>query len=440
MLRVLHLENWKSFHEPVDFSMIAGRGTRHNETLALNGKRDARILPIAAIYGANAAGKSALLDAVHLLQQLVSEPRARGRRLPYNPHKLYGVGEPTVLGVEIVLDVPDPTASREAVVYYEVAYTAERVISESLYRLRSADEEALFLRDEGGVELFGDLDNDDFVQAIARTVQGNSLLLEALANSEDRVDGIIAGVIRWFKRLALIRRGARFVTIPQHISKDDDFRQVMAAGLAIADTGICDVLFAQVEREKVPLPDEMLDDFETKLVNAGDEGFLTASSRQGAFFHVKREGSGEVSYERLVARHEGTEQQFDLPFDHESDGTIQYLNLLPILYLVGREDHRGVFLVDELEDSLHPKLTEEFLRRFLSATGEKHRRQLIFTTHELHLLRSELLRKDEIWLVEKRDHNSDLIRLTDFSDRGVRDGADLRKIYMSGRLGGVPRI
>ena len=125
MLRVLHLENWKSFHEPVDFSMIAGRGTRHNETLALNGKRDVRILPIAAIYGANAAGKSALLDAVHLLQQLVSEPRARGRRLPYNPHKLYGVGEPTVLGVEIVLDVPDPTASREAVVYYEVAYTAD---------------------------------------------------------------------------------------------------------------------------------------------------------------------------------------------------------------------------------------------------------------------------------------------------------------------------
>ena len=76
MLRVLHLENWKSFHEPVDFTMIAGKGTRHNETLARNGKHDGRILPIAAIYGANAAGKSALLDAVHLLQQLVSEARA----------------------------------------------------------------------------------------------------------------------------------------------------------------------------------------------------------------------------------------------------------------------------------------------------------------------------------------------------------------------------
>lgn len=64
----------------------------------------------------------------------------------------------------------------------------------------------------------------------------------------------------------------------------------------------------------------------------------------------------------------------------------------------------------------------------------------IFTTHELHLLRSDMLRRDEIWLVEKRGHNSGLIRLTDFSGSGVRNGADLRKIYMSGRLGGVPRI
>lgn len=438
MLRVLHVENWKSFHDPVDFTMIAGRERCHNDSLFPDGK--ARVLPVSAIYGANAAGKSALLDAVQLLQELVAEPRARGRRLPYNPHKLYGVGKPTVLGVEIVLDVPDATSNRDAIVYYEVAYTAERVVSESLYRLRSVDEEAVFTRDERSVDLYGDLGENDFARAVARTVQGNGLLLEALANSEDQVDRIVAGVIQWFRRLAVIRRGARFVTIPQRISKDDDFRQVMATGLATADTGICDVLFTQVEREKIPVPDGMLDDFEAKLVGAGDEGLLAASSRQGAFFRVRRESSGEISYERLVARHRNGDRQFELPFDHESDGTIQYLNLLPVLYLVGREGSRGVFLVDELEDSLHPKLTEEFLRRFLSATGKNQRRQLIFTTHELHLLRSDLLRRDEIWLVEKRCHNSELIRLTDFSDKGVRDGADLTKIYMSGRIGGVPRI
>lgn len=440
MLRALHLENWKSFYEPVDFTMIAGRGTRHNETLARIGKRCGRVLPVAAIFGANAAGKSALLDAVQLLQELVSEPRARGRQLPYNPHKLYGQGKPTVIGVEIVLDVADPNAGREAVVYYEVTYVADQIVAESLYRMRSVREEALFVRDEQGIELCGDLRQYDIAQALAQTVQDNGLLLGAMANIKDQGDPIIAGVIRWFKQLAVIRRGSQFVTIPQHISKDDDFRQVMATGLSIADTGICDVLFSRVDREKVPVPDEMLEAFEAKLVSAGDEGILSAIGRQGAFFHVRREDDGNFVYARLVARHRDGGRQFELPFDHESDGTIQYLNLLPILYLVGLEGSRGVFLVDELEDSLHPRLTQEFLRRFLAAVGEDRRRQLIFTTHELHLLRSDLLRQDEIWLVEKRSHNSDLIRLTDFASEGVRDGADLAKIYMSGRLGGVPRI
>lgn len=134
------------------------------------------------------------------------EPRTRGRRLPYDPHRLYGVGAPKVLGVEIVLDVPDATSKRDAIVYYEVSYTAERVIAESLYRLRSTDEEAVFIRDGQDVELYCDLDGNDFVQAVARTVQRNRLLLEVLANSEaDEVGGGVAGVIQWFKRLTVIR-------------------------------------------------------------------------------------------------------------------------------------------------------------------------------------------------------------------------------------------
>ena len=437
MLRVLHVENWKSFHEPVDFTMIAGKESRHNDTLFHDGK--ARVLPTAAIYGANASGKSALLGAVEQLQELVREPRARGRRLPYDPHRLYGVGEPTVLGVEIVLDVPDATSKRDAIVYYEVSYTAERVIAESLYRLRSTDEEAVFTRDGQDVELYGDLDGNDFVQAVARTVQGNRLLLETLANSEeDEVGTIIAGVIQWFKRLAVIRRGAPFVLMPQRIAKDDDFRQVMGAELSTADTGICDVLFTRVGREKVPVPDEVLDHIEAQLVDSAHEGFLSVG--EGSVVRVRRDEAGDVSYERLVTVHKDERGAFELFLEQESDGTMRYFNLLPILYWAGQQNSRGVFLIDELEDSLHPKLTEELLRRFLSATGEDQRRQLIFTTHELHLLRSDMLRRDEIWLVEKRGHNSELIRLTDFSGSGVRKGADLRKIYMSGRLGGVPRI
>lgn len=437
MLRVLHLKNWKSFHEPVDFTMIAGKESRHSDTLFRDGK--ARILPTAAIYGANAAGKSALLDAVQQLKTLVFEPRARGWRLPYNPHKLYGVGKPTVLGVEIVLNVPDSTSKRDAIVYYEVSYTAEKVVTESLYRLRSVDEEAVFTRDERGVELYGDLEDNEFAKALALTVQPNRLLLETLANSEQENIGLTAGVIEWFASLNVIRRGTSFVMIPQGIAKDDAFRQLMVSGLSTADTGICDVLFIPVKREKVPMPDEMLSHFESQLGD-DNEAFLINTFRADASFRLRREKNEKVSYERLVTKHKDGDKQFELPLDQESDGTIRYLNLLPILYRAGQQNNRGVYLIDELEDSLHPKLTEELLRRFLNSTGNDQRRQLIFTTHEVHLLHCDMLRRDEIWLVEKHGHNSELVRLTDFSAEGVRDGMDLQKAYMSGRLGGVPRF
>ena len=89
---------------------------------------------------------------------------------------------------------------------------------------------------------------------------------------------------------------------------------------------------------------------------------------------------------------------------------------------------------------MHPKLTEDFIRCFLEDLDESNRRQLIFTTHEVQLMRSDLLRRDEIWLAEKQGGQSQLTRVSDYSGIGVRKDADLLSFYMSGRLGGVPRI
>ena len=67
--------------------------------------------------------------------------------------------------------------------------------------------------------------------------------------------------------------------------------------------------------------------------------------------------------------HKDGAHEFRLPLEQESDGSIRYLNLLPILYWAGKSQHSGVYLIDELEDSLHPKLTEELLRLFLDSSG-----------------------------------------------------------------------
>lgn len=443
MLRVLHLDNWKSFSEPVDFTMIAGKETRHGETLYLGSKN--RVLPVAAIYGANAAGKSTLLDALAHLQVMLREPRKRGQRLHYHPHLLFGVNRPSVIGVEIVLDVQDTTSNRKAIVYYEVAFNAGEIVEESLYRVRSEDEQAVFERHGQEISLYGDLEEDASLVAASKTVQPNRLFLETCFNAGliDDEKSLLGSVIQWFQRLTIVGRGARYILMPQQIAHDEDFRAAVGQGLTVADTGIFDICFTVVPRAKVPAEEKILDEVEEQLLDNTSEAYLNVES--GAVFRARRaeDGNtedGNVVYERLVTVHGDGNNEFRLPLEQESDGSIRYLHLLPILYWAGRAQSSGVYLIDELEDSLHPKLTEELIRLFLDASGPDEQRQLIFTTHELHLLRVDLLRRDEIWLVEKNEHRSELTRLTDFPASDIRSGSDLQRMYMSGRLGGIPRL
>ena len=438
MLRVLHLDNWKCFSEPVDFTMIAGKESRHGETLYLGSKN--RVLPVAAIYGANAAGKSTLLDALAHLQVMLREPRKRGQRLHYHPHLLFGANRPSAIGVEIVLDVQDATSNRKAIVYYEVAFNAGEIVEESLYRVRSEDEQAVFERRGQEVSLYGDLEDDVSLDAASKTVQPNRLFLETCFNAGfiDDEKSLLGSVIEWFKRLTILKRGARYILMPQQIAHDEDFRTAVGQGLTVADTGISDICFIEVPRAKVPAEEKILDEVEGQLLDNTSEAYLNAES--GAVFRARLAEDEHVVYERLVTVHGDGNKGFRLSLEQESDGSIRYLNLLPILYWAGKRQHSGVYLIDELEDSLHPKLTEELIRLFLDAAGPDERRQLIFTTHELHLLRVDLLRRDEIWLVEKNDHRSELTRLTDFPASDIRSGSDLQRMYMSGRLGGVPRL
>ena len=438
MLRVLHLDNWKSFSEPVDFTMIAGKETRHGETLYLGSKN--RVLPVAAIYGANAAGKSTLLDALAHLQAMLREPRKRGQRLHYHPHLLFGADRPSVIGVEIVLDAQDATSNRKAIVYYEVAFNAEHVVEESLYRVRSEDEQAVFERHGQEISLYGDLEDDVSLDAVSKTVQPNRLFLETCFNAGliDDEQRLLGSVIAWFQRLTIVGRGSRYVLMPQRIAHDEDFRAAVGKGLTVADTGISDICFTVVPRAKVPAEDKVLDEVESQLTDNRSEVYLNAEN--GAVFRARLGAEGDVVYERFVTVHTGGGNEFRLPLEQESDGSVRYLHLLPILYWAGTKQRSGVYLIDELEDSLHPKLTEELIRLFLDASGPDEQRQLIFTTHELHLLRVDLLRRDEIWLGEKNDHRSELTRLTDFPSSDIRSGSDLQRMYMSGRLGGVPRL
>ena len=440
MLRFLRLQNWKSYYEPVEFTMVATRERQHCDHLARVGR--SRILPVTAIYGANAAGKSTLVDGLEALREIVLESRRAGAMLPLAPHLPEGKDEPTAFAVEIVVSAVGTDDVADRVFYYELAADRRRIHRELLAQVKARAKELLFER-ENDVALYGELDDDARARAHAMVVAPNETLLGALGAEGD---GAVGAVWDWFaRRLNIIHPESTYMHLPARINAGSVFSQAMNSGLTRADTGIFEVRFDEMNMKALPVGADQLGGLLEGLRERGGTFVIAVGGADHAILSLTDEG--EPIARRLVTVHEGEDgpvpeqrSSFTLPLREESDGTQRFMNLLPILFQLRDEDSRSVFVVDELENSMHPKLTEDFISSFLEGLDADDRSQLIFTTHEIQLMRSDLLRRDEIWLADKIDGRSRLTRVSDFAGIGVRKDADLLSFYMSGRLGGVPRI
>lgn len=438
MLRSLKLRNWKSFGEEVEFTMLATREQKDGDRLAKIGKT--RVLPITALYGPNASGKSVLIESLGLLKHLVHKSRNRGELMPITPHLLHHKNEATTFGVEFSVAGGEGQSSRDTTFYYEVTVTARAVEEESLYLVQQRKELCLFERSFQEIELYEELGHNPLVHALAQTVLPNRLFLETLYNA-DTPPAIIKTALRWFDELVIITKQASYVFLPQRIAADKDFKTALGNALSTADTGITAIDFQTIAREQVPIDGSALNEIEATF-RVQDTTEAVIQTGDGDFFRLVRTEGQDIEYQLLVTIHSDQRngsESFTLPLSAESDGTSRYLNLIPAFLLL-EEGKRGVILIDEIEDSLHPLLTEKLVSTFLEGTGETQRQQLIFTTHELHLMSSGLLRRDEIWHIEKQNHSSTLTRFADFSAGGLRKGADQVSFYTSGRLGGVPKL
>ncbi len=440
MLRFLRIENWKSFYEPVEFTMVATREQRHGQRLARVGR--SRLLPVTAIYGANAAGKSTLVDGLDALRSIVVEARSPSSLPRVIPHLLRGRNEPTVFMIEFVAPVPRPNGGeKDQVFLYELAVDRKQIHRETLIQVKGHLEDFLFERDEHQIQLYGPLEKNDRARAHATVVAPNQTLLDALGSD---VAGPVAAARDWFEQqLTVIYPYSRYAHLPARITADALFAEAMNSGLTKADTGISQLRLEEMRISALAIPAKETDRLVEFLRNAGGSYLLSSDGDDYAVLSL--DDNGDPVARRLVADHcretgpGSTEHIFTLPLREESDGTRRFMNLMPILFQLREEDSRRVFVVDELENSMHPKLTENLIAAFLDELGSQSRRQLIFTTHEIQLMRSNLLRRDEIWLTEKIDGQSELTRVSDFAEIGVRKDADLLGHYMSGRIGGIPR-
>ena len=203
------------------------------------------------------------------------------------------------------------------------------------------------------------------------------------------------------------------------------------------DTGVTEIKTRKITTEEMSkmIPAEVVQGIFNQLMTqmriTGAPGVQMTWRVEGGFFNICiAQGNSEPEITTLVLKH--GRSAFDFNFVEESDGTKRLFDLIDML-LTDRPD--TLFVVDELERSLHPKLTERFLKLFMDAHDDT-RMQLVFTTHEDTIMDQILFRRDEIWFVERdADNASKIYSLDRFKERYDKK---LSKAYLEGRYGAIP--
>ncbi|MFZ1085342.1 MAG: AAA family ATPase, partial [Terracidiphilus sp.] len=150
--------------------------------------------------------------------------------------------------------------------------------------------------------------------------------------------------------------------------------------------------------------------------------------------------NGAVIARQLAPIHYGENgEEVPFNFSDESDGTRRLLDVLPAFLSLEERPNPPVFIIDELDRSLHSNLTRNLLEHFLDMRAESSQSQLVFTTHDTQLMTQDIFRRDELWVTERDQSGaSKLVAFSEFKD--VRKDKDIRKSYLQGRLGGIPKI
>ncbi|MDO4936494.1 MAG: ATP-binding protein [Sutterellaceae bacterium] len=431
MLINYSVTNWRSIKKTVDFSMIATREKQHGERLSHVKKFNLKLLPTAAIYGGNASGKSNLVESISFAQNFILFLRAPDASTATRPYRLDNESEslPTKFAFSILID--------ELIYDYSFAVNQSEVISEELTVINSSSSTILFSRQGQNFDLSPSLTTADqdtqFISYISKGTLKNVLFLTQAA-----YQGVnkLKPVWNWFRNcLHVLSPESQFASRHQLTAENKILGSACSHYLQALDTGI-----DHLERKEVDLSNILDKDDTRKFAEFLKDGqSITLPGRRSRERYVIAKENGGIKAYRLFAAHKTSSNEFKLfEFDDESDGTIRLIDIIPAIYDITQKESKSVFIIDELDRSLHTNLTRALIKSFLYHCDTNNRAQLIFTTHDVQLMDQDLFRRDELWITERRVGESDLYSFAEYKE--VRKDKQLRKTYIQGRLGGVPYI
>jgi hypothetical protein len=416
MLLRFRVSNFRSLMDKQELSMVASSPASPAESLAPLDDQDLHVLPVAAIYGANAAGKSNVIDALRFMSSAVAGSHRSWRpdgEIPREPFLLDEAHRlaPSTFEADFLL------AGKR----YQYGFTldSKKIQEEWLYAYQNQRRRVWFHRKaNAGVNFTFGKSLRGNNRTIASLTRENSLFLSAAAENNHEM---LSAAHSWFvSNLTFVDRNIVLIAALLPYRKES-----ILDLLRLADLGI-----TNIERKDFP---EDRKNMVLKLVR-----FFGDTINEDAIRYLEQFDFSLVGPVQLTHASSNYPGGVALPIEKESQGT-QALLMLTSSLLITLE-RGGVLCVDELDRSLHPRLALEIVHIFKDPRRNPKKAQLIFNTHDTTLLGDLLgssgLRRDEVWFVEKdRAGATHLYPLTDFKPR---PDENLERGYLQGRYGAIP--
>jgi AAA15 family ATPase/GTPase len=424
MLLRFRCKNFRSFRDEQEISLVAAkmRSEEPDKRLIETKIKGISGLRCAAIYGPNGSGKSNLLKAMAKFSLIISASQKRWDSTDKIP-----AWDPFMLDEDSRLGETEFEASvviNEVEYRYGFRFNETSFLEEWLYEY-APKERTLFRRktidNNVEVEFTGRNLTGSTLETIKQLTRPNSLFLSAAAqNNYER----LAAIHKWFVHRFNIIKGqdcTQMLPFTANLCKQAKVKDPIRNLLGFADVGIVD--FEVVEEDA---PDDFKKWYAAIARAAKEAGIKTDEkmAERDSFVHAE-----------VRMMHRGAKgKSYPLTTEQQSRGTLAYFSVLgPLL---DELKDGSVLLIDELESSMHPLLVRQLVRIFNSPDFNPKGAQIIFATHNTGILDPEILRRDQVWLTQKKQEgNTVLYPLTDFKPRKDQN---IEAAYLHGRFGAIP--
>ena len=440
MLVKVSIENFKSFDSATELTMISSNKIRTNASHRLKIK-STQLLKYGVVYGANAAGKTNLVEFFRFFKECVI------KGIPMEAVGMFCKNREENRERESSFEVQLTVDDKFYAYGFSAILSKRKITAEWLYELyQNGSARCLFER-EGNKRpvldeslTLSNAEKNKF-EIYADDFAGNKtslFLTEMNRGKKYTVHSKILffrDVYDWIQNnIAVITPNTPLIDLEYYY--DTDSLKLINKLIATFDTGISKIKIEEISLDELSnsMPkavfDRVMRHVKSRIEEQENPSFRMTMRSNESFFNIEVEGHSEPKVTTIRLNH--VKSFFDFGFEEESDGTRRLFDLMDML-LNKREDM--LYVVDELERSLHPKLTERFLQLFMQL-HEKERMQLLFTTHESSIMDQSIFRRDEIWFVERNADNASVIYSLDrFKERYDKV---LSKAYLEGRYGAIP--